>query len=313
MATIDYASLAASLGLKGFIRGREFRARCPIHDDTNPSFSLNVDTGVWICFSQCGSGEFHRLVQLVLQCNTQEARDWILSNGRKASVEHLSEQLNNLLNPEDDPDYLPTDLGWRARYQLLNSKIMPLWFLERGFTWSTVNHWEIKYDPIWDSIVIPVKWKGELVGTITRNSHPELPKYVNSKNLPRAEMLFGDISGSRKEIILVEGVLDAIWFWQNGYNCGGLLGDSLTGGQAQVLTAYRFGEVILALDNDRAGFNGTLKAVQTLRDAGWLLPQIKVIWFPGKVGEPGYKKDAQDCDPDLLDELVNARKDVINL
>lgn len=313
MMAIEYASLAASLGVMGAIQGRELRARCPLHQDSNPSFSMNCETGTWICFSGCGAGEFFRLVQLVLSCTPGEARDWIVSNGARTSVENLSEQLNRLLNPEDDPDYLPDDMGWRSKYTLLGNKTMPLWFLERGFTWSTINHWGIKYDPVWDSVVIPVKWKGELVGTITRNSKPEVPKYVNSRNLPRAEILFGDISTAQKEIILVEGVLDTIWLWQNGYNAGGLLGDYLTDGQVQILTDNRYGEVILALDNDQAGEKGTARAVKSLTKAGWLLPQIKVIAFPGKPGEAGFKKDAQDCDPELLDELVKSREDAFRL
>lgn len=311
----EYATLVASLGVMGVIQGNELRARCPVpgHNDTNPSFSLNLERGTWICFAGCGAGEFFRLVQLVQGCTPGEARDWISSNGKKASVQVLSEHLNNLLNPDDDPDYLPEDMGWRAKYRLLDNKIMPLWFMERGFKWSTVNHWEIKYDPVWDAVIVPVNWKGELVGTITRNKHPELPKYVNSKNLPRAEMLFGDISGVKKEIILVEGVLDAIWLWQLGYNAGGLLGDILTEGQAKFLTEMRFAEVILALDNDDAGQKGMRKALNTLRSHGWLLPQVTIIRFPGKPGEAGYKKDAQDCDPEEIDELVKTRENSLTL
>jgi hypothetical protein len=310
---MNYTSLAAELGIRGFISGREYRARCPLHQDTHPSFSMNIDSGAWICFSgpNCGAGEFFRLVQLVLNCSPGEARDWIASNGKHGSVELLSQQLNDLLNPENDPDYLPDNMGWRARYNALGNKTMPLWFMERGFTWETVNHWDIRFDLVMNAIIIPVVWEGELVGTVTRNYDVSYAKYVNSKNLPRENILFGDISKGQKQIIVCEGALDTLWFWQNGFNVGGLLGSSLTDSQVDILTAYRFGEIVLALDNDEAGIAGTKKAINTLIKAGWLLPQIKVVLFPGKAGEPGYRKDANDCDPQELKELFDNRKDAL--
>lgn len=30
--------------------------KCPFHNDENPSFSVNLETGRWNCFSQCGGG-----------------------------------------------------------------------------------------------------------------------------------------------------------------------------------------------------------------------------------------------------------------
>lgn len=35
---------------------KELSARCPLHDDRNPSFSINADTGAWICYCGCGGG-----------------------------------------------------------------------------------------------------------------------------------------------------------------------------------------------------------------------------------------------------------------
>ena len=31
-------------------------ACCPFHDDKNPSFSFNQQTGQWVCFADCGKG-----------------------------------------------------------------------------------------------------------------------------------------------------------------------------------------------------------------------------------------------------------------
>jgi putative DNA primase/helicase len=37
-------------------RGTEWRARCPIHQGDGLNFSVNAETGMWMCHSQCGRG-----------------------------------------------------------------------------------------------------------------------------------------------------------------------------------------------------------------------------------------------------------------
>jgi DNA primase len=304
--TADYASLSIDLGIQGFIQGNELRARCPFHDDHNPSFSLNINTGLWICHRGCGSGEFYRLIELVLGCGPQEARDWAYSNGKRVSVEMLSKQLQQEM--EKSVVEPVKNLYWRSHFYSLPTTVSPVWFLRRGFTWDTIEHWQIRYDPAYDAIVIPVFWEEELVGTITRHIRQDLPKYKNSEGLPSSKILFGEISRTKNDIILCEGVLDAIWLWQCGFNAGSLLGDILSKQQVEILKRYKFGEIIIALDNDEAGKKGTLEAIDKLMSAGYLLPQVKQIRFPV---EP-YKKDPQECSKDELEKLYNERTDVTN-
>lgn len=300
-----YLDLAVALGIRGFLRGSELRARCPLHSDTNPSFSLNTEEGTWICFAGCGSGEFFRLVELTIGATPQEARDWVASNGQQDSLEHRMEQLGSVLNPKSSPDYLPEEAGWRMRYEFFGSRVMPLWFLKRGFEWSTINQWGIKYDHFNDAVIIPIMWQDEFVGTVTRNTRESLPKYRNSDNLPRSEILFGEITNRQPLIILCEGVLDTLWLWQNGYNAGGLLGTYLSQSQVDILKGYRFGEIVLGFDNDEAGVKGMEEAIKLLTKNGWLLPQIKIMVFPEGI------KDPQDCSPDQLRDVFENRKELI--
>lgn len=37
-------------------RGPEWRARCPVHNGKDPNFSVNAETGLWSCHSQCNRG-----------------------------------------------------------------------------------------------------------------------------------------------------------------------------------------------------------------------------------------------------------------
>lgn len=297
---IDYLGLTHELGIKGFLRGEEYRAKCPLHDDSNPSFSLNRTTGVWICFAKCGGGTFIELVEQVLGSSYQEAREWVDSNGSRVTTTRLIGSLQTLLFPQT----IATDSsvpGWLYAYESLTNDYMPQWFLDRGFTWRTVNHWNIRYSPLLDSVTIPVYWDSKIVGTVTRNKNPNLPKYQNSPELPRTEMLFGEITTNKRDIILCEGALDLLWLWQNGYNAIGLLGNEISLRQVQLLTNYRFGEVILALDNDEGGQYGKKKIIPLLQKH-WLPTQITEITFPEG------KKDPNDCSSELLKQLYEERK-----
>ncbi len=310
MVDLDYANLAVSLGIQGTIVGDEYRAKCPLHFDNNPSFSMNIETGLWMCHSFCGAGNFYHLVERVLNCNPEEAREWISSNGRKASLEIVSARLGGLLKASTEVVTTTKEEGWKYYYKSLSNDVMPDWFMNRGFAWNTVLHWNIVYDRLKDAVVLPVFWQGEMVGIIIRNTNPALPKYENSE-FKKSEIVFGEYLTQKPFIILVEGVLDALWLWQLGYNAVSILGSSISQRQVEILREHRFGEVVLALDNDEAGRHGTQRAVQMLTSNGWLLPQVKVVVFPGNKGEELYKKDAQDCTEDEFRLLFNGRKDYL--
>lgn len=306
---MNYVQLATTLGIKGIAQANEFRARCPLHDDQNPSFSLNIHTGLWICHRGCGQGEFTALVEQILNCSSQEAREWIESNGQRSTVEHLTNTLaDQLLVSVFDKTSIDTDYhseGWRTYFDSLANEHMPVWFMNRGFTWDTIQHWNLRYDIVRDAVVIPVYWKEELLGIISRNAKfSDRPKYENSYGLPKASILFGEISKSSSLIIICEGVLDAIWLWQCNFNAAALLGSSISRRQIEILREYRFGEVVLALDNDQAGSIGTEETIGKLTKAGWLLPQINILRFPNN------RKDPQDCSKEELTELFNNKKDV---
>lgn len=300
---MEYINLINAIGVQGFIQGEEYRARCPMHDDTHPSFSMNLTTGLWVCHRGCGQGNFPQLVEKILNCSNTEAWEWVNTNSKSNSVNSLLRRNNIGLVLPGGPNYLPPDMGWHAHYKALDNNVAPLWFLDRGFTWKTINHWDIRYDPATDAVIIPVWWDGELVGTITR-AYQGTPKYLNSSGLPRAEILFGEINRQLNSIILCEGVLDTLWAWQNGYNVAGLLGTFISQRQIEILRGYGFGEIVLALDNDEAGRKGTKEAKSKLIKAGWMEPQITAIQFPTGI------KDLNDCDSDVLEKLYNERKEL---
>ena len=43
----------------------ELQALCPFHDDHSPSFTANVQTGLWKCFAGCGAGTYSTFLKLI--------------------------------------------------------------------------------------------------------------------------------------------------------------------------------------------------------------------------------------------------------
>lgn len=297
----NWHEMAVVLGVAGVVAGDELRCRCPLHNDTRPSFSMHIRTGRWICHAGCGQGEFSRLVELVLNCSVQAAREWVQDNGRQLAVEFISRELSQSLS-RTTTEEKKVETGWLSYYESLSNLVMPLWFLNRGLTWETIAHWGIRFDPVQDAVVFPVREEGGIAGLIIRNA-TRMPKYQNSKGLPVSKLLFTEIKPNQNLIILVEGVIDAIWLWQLGYNAASLLGHELSMDQIAIIQKQRYGEVCLGLDNDQPGRTGTRAAVAKLQKAGYLLPQISYLKYPTNY------KDSNDCTPEEISQAFNQRKE----
>ena len=77
-------------------RGKELICLCPFHDDTNPSFRINIDSGLWHCFACKESGN---IVHLLARLNSMPYHDmWSLVNNIKVqfNVEFLRHKVEKL-------------------------------------------------------------------------------------------------------------------------------------------------------------------------------------------------------------------------
>ena len=70
---------------------------CPFHDESNPSFSMNLDTGLYLCHSCGDKGNAYQFAEAM---NHPNPKDWIDNEGRqsfksKESKEHLKVDLGS--------------------------------------------------------------------------------------------------------------------------------------------------------------------------------------------------------------------------
>ena len=130
---------------------------------------------------------------------------------------------------------------------------------------------------------------GRVKGIAVRNIHHKekesSPKYLYSKNLERGEILFNlrTLKGS-KDLIIVEGLLDCLTAEAHGVeNLVGIGGSSLTEIQTSLALQSRPEKITLCLDQDKAGAEGTRKAIEKLLSHGFT--KIYIAELPGSGGK----------------------------
>jgi len=89
----------------------ELSLRCPFHEDSRPSFSLNADKGAWICHAGCGQGGILDFEQQFAHCDRDTAR--------KQVDELLGEKLFSTGNGHAVKTYRYTDARGKLLYEKL--------------------------------------------------------------------------------------------------------------------------------------------------------------------------------------------------
>ncbi len=233
------------LGVFGEIykQGKEMKLCCPFHSDKNPSFSINLDTGIWFCYSRCGGGDWMEFVER------------IRGNEKYAPM-------------EEAPDATP-----KPKAPVLKS------LLDRGFTREILEKWDIVWDAERGAMRIPVYSRsGDAEGSIWRYPEGVQPKYRYETGFQRSETLYGlwRLSLAVTDVVLVEGPLDAVWVQEAGWSCLAILGSSLSEAQARIVSHLKAKRVLLCFDNDPAGVIASQKAAALLKQNGCWVYRVKL-------------------------------------
>lgn len=295
---------------------------CPFHKggrEKNPSFYINLNTGLFHCHACKTSGTF---IQFLKRMNTPSTIiDSIMDLGRR------------------EPQYRPKmKVHSGVGSHILNESLLgvfqycPVDLVNEGFDEELLRDLEIGFDIEALRITFPIRdIQGNLVGLSGRTVQDAFPRYkvYKSKDFLRfapddAETVAryktyeiknhdylwnmhnvfpSAFFGGLDTVILVEGYKACLWLLQNGYNNAiALQGSSLTRTQGQILG--RLGvTVILFLDNDQAGKEGTYTTGWWLRRRGM---DVKAVMYPEWCSE---NTQPDDLDEPVIHEVIRAAKD----
>jgi DNA primase len=284
----DWYSILEALHLDPPIDGGEYQVLCPLHDESRPSCSINVDKGKWICFAGCGAGSIQFLIKLMKKSTTAQARDFVEQHGMY-KIPSVSTLFKHERLDEDKPlpeITFPFEVGR-----------IPTWIYNRGINKESLLRWEVGVDDR-AGLSLPVRDKdGRMVGWVLRQRIAE-PKYLYYPGLKKSKVLFGQhlLPEHIENLYIVEGSLDAIWLDQHGYSVVSLLGAMISTAQVKLLRNIKADKLILVLDNDEAGYKGTKKGLTQLREYG-IVKYVKL---------PKHVKDIQEIqDANALGEVLN--------
>ena len=233
-------------------QGVERPCRCPVHDDSQASASVNVLKGVWYCHACFASGTI---------------------DGKKTpSVDSLKAMMEPEKIPREysdaflelytgDPDWMG-QIYWAERFAPAT-----IWFAGMG------------QDPFTGDATFPVHTpRARLAGVGRRRLDPgDGPRYLYPKVWSASQSLFGvrAWSGKHRVVVLVEGAADAAACWEVGVPAFGCYGAGLHLPQIELLARYAPDLVLAGFDNDQAGERATDRAHQALdgryevRDVFW--------------------------------------------
>lgn len=253
---------------------------CPVHGETpgksKPSFSFNVITGQWNCFSGCGAGGLPQLLRSI---------------GRSRQfVDRTMERLRPYLKPVAIKR--PSTLGggvFSTDYPL-PEKILGLFeyapesLLIEGFSEEVLFENDVGFDPERGRVTYAIRdLGGTLAGISGKPVQDGVGKYLvyerelremgfrgyhfsNRDFMWRWEKVYSAVYRAENPgpVLVTEGFKACLWFVQHGYrNTVALMGTTLSA--TQQLFLERLGtRIILCLDWDKWGRIGTDKICHKL-------------------------------------------------
>jgi DNA primase len=330
-------------------KGKEYLCACPFHDDSTPSFSIIDNNGVFNCFV-CGGGDFIKFIKnlekfsstketlefLKKQVGLEETVDIfsIVKNSTNVFVQNNKEEVKN-----EDEEFkeiaLPKSEPAENYFDIVKKRV----------TLEDIKKYGMRYcidDRIFhDRLIIPVYIHGKLVTFAARDMSGKAEIWSKVKNIlkqkklskldkqkfidkflykkilypygtPMSKLFFNwDEAIKQKEVVICEGIFDALRIMQFGYNALALLSCHLNLYKSKVLM-QNFEKIYIALDNDdKIDIDG--KRINPGQDAAQkimkeFLTDIQVFNLVLPFGN-----DPDDCSKNEFDQAFNDSKKMQNI
>lgn len=226
--------------------GDEMLVPCPHpdHEDTNPSASINVRKRVWVCYS-CGQGG---TLETLLGDRIADER-----------VEDMLADLSAELVDSGRADTHPE--SWLDQFDAAG--VHPYW-RSRGLSEAVCAKFRLGYDFDTGKATYPLRSpSGAVLGVVERALGDERPKYKYPKDVNVTETLFAYhfVRQGVRDVVLVEGALDAIAMWDVGIPAVAQMGSRLARAQIDLLRALGLRTLTFAYDQDHAGREALERAI----------------------------------------------------
>jgi DNA primase len=298
--------------------GGNVLTKCPFHkggQETKPSFSVNVEKGLFHCFTCHIAGDVKYLLRLLGLSRSQ-------IDAEVASIQPELDENRRRLEFEKEHVFEGGEDPFKAKRTLPEELLgvydfCPNSLLEAGFMKELLQDMEIGFDRVLQRVTYPIRdMYGNLAGIAGgRTMETQQPKYLvyqgGRREMNTNRWIPGDfgplfdeeypgfqcenhdfiwnfhkvftraleaVSEEDSTVYVVEGYKACLWMLQHGYhNTVALMGSYISDKQ-QMMLAHLGGTIVLMLDNDEAGRRATKKIGKLL----WrpLYGRLKVARYP---------------------------------
>lgn len=294
LATLD------RLGVPGRVVGNEFSSRCPMHEqrtgkeDTHPSWSMNLTSGLHNCFS-CGyRGSLFTLIRDLNGdvLDLEAARTWMEHPGLSQQV-----QLPDLMKPLPGIAYIDESL--LARFYAPPAGAVR----GRRITRESCERFGVLWDRHNGSWILPIRdpYTGGLLGWQEKGESNR--RFVNQPpGVKKSHCLFGFDVFDQERMIVVESPLDVLRLWSEGvYGSVAVFGAVVSKQQLSLMTSAE--EVVFALDNPNLDEAGKKSSKQLLQDTKGVLKSVRFFNYSAT----GAKDPGDMSREEILTGLETAR------
>jgi len=302
--------------------GDEWQALCPFHGDTQPSFSVNIKKGLYICYACGAKGNIRQLASFYKTEITEKEPD---INDVLNTLGKISETLKQTSRPA---------VGIKIPAHILSSLDgNKYWTGVRKLTPTVVERYKLGYDDINNQAVIPQEdLQRRVLGLIRRNMGDVTPRYMYPRGLKISHCLFG--AGVAREdyemfayeiiekrdaypsvhykkvsapaLVITEGAIDAMVAYELGAMGVAMLGSRISEEQVEIIKKIAPPEIIVATDADRAGREAQIQVVAMLSKARLGIPIFSANW------DSSLGKDLAELErSEAIDILAKASKDEV--
>jgi DNA primase len=339
--------------------GRYYSGLCPFHKETKPSFYVSPEMQIFKCFGCGAGGDVIKFLMQIENLTYSQVLEKIkdeygleidISRKRRTFAEErkileinysaLKFFRQELRKNKEVLEYLlkrnltektinDFEIGFSPGSTLLRD-----YLYSQGYDYQLIKKAGLldyqNFDRFQSRIIFPLRdEKGRLVGFTGRIFPENLPgpKYLNSPEtliFKKSEFLYGLYFAKehilvQKKIILVEGQFDFLLSWQNNLkNVVAVSGSALTENHLRKLKKYS-SNLVLAFDNDSAGFKASLRANLLAQKLGFKV--FKLIYEGKDLGEYfSLDKKAELQEENFLDWLLNEllknyqdKKEILNI
>ena len=192
--TKNYASfVSANLDVRTR-SGHEWQCLCPYHEDTQPSFSVNVRKGLFVCYACNAKGTIKQLADFL-----GHKEQGFAPNAPTTS--EVKTKLADLM--KDQPKERFIDPAWVDSWRT-DDRHKEEWATRGIVSDEVLNLFCLGYDMINDTLMIPVHSAAGKVSSIIRrfmDPEPGSPKYKYDKGFKKSEHLYASVSPKQLKLL----------------------------------------------------------------------------------------------------------------